>query len=337
MLRTSTTASGHLRVLAVTQGDGRFGFAETYSARTPSGQDTGWMGRFAAFRVEARDGEDPAPLIEAVADLAGRGRLDLPPMQARELVADLLVAAGVLVRRSSTVPWAHVGGRATVVLEPDGRPPAIRFTEHHGDAGRRQVEAGFEDLDRIAAYLAARHPRSVDGVGEGDRIGRFLGAFTAFAAEHEGRVEAAARLYTELGVEHEERFEWRYRLLHANRTGTGCLFSLTLLVSSIENRIAFTEFYDYEARGADAGREYGYSAVTPYDSIGRLLGHLEPRLGRAHDGPPAERLARCFEGLLATGVLGDGRAIETNRDAVLGLFTEAGVPGEPDFWFWAND
>jgi hypothetical protein len=333
VLHTSTLPDGRLRTLAITvRGDpGRLTFAEKYTGDGP-----GWMGRFTSFRVEARLDGDPAPLVEAVAGLAERGKLDLAPMGARERVADLLAAAGLLVRRDSTVPWVHLARHATLAIAPDGRPPAITFAEYGGEDGRRHVIAEYDSLDRIAGHLAGAHPESIADIPAADRIGRFVAAFTAFARTFDARAEPVAELYAALGVEAEERSERRYQLLHTNRAGTGCLFTLTLLVSSIEDKISFTEFYDYGAQPGDAGREYGYSAVTPYDSLQPLTAHLQARLGLEDDGAPADRLAACFSELIAVGALGDGRAIETNRNTVGELVAAAGVPFRPDYWVWFN-
>ncbi|WP_426514128.1 hypothetical protein ACPPVO_28000 [Dactylosporangium sp. McL0621] len=329
VLHTSTTPTGHQRTLAVAVRDALV-FTEKYT-----GDGSGWMGRFTSFRAEARLDADPGPLVAAVADLAARGKLDLPPMAARERVADLLAAAGLLVRRDSTVPWVHLSRHATLTVAPDGRPPAITFAEYGGDDGRRHVVTEYDDIDRLTGHLAAAHPASIVDIAAGDRIGRFIAAFTAFADASGTHAGPVAALYEELGLEFEERFERRYRLLHTNRADTDCLFSLTLLVSSIENRISFSEFYDYGARPGDPGREYGYSVVTPYDSLEPLTADLEARLGRTPDGAPAQdRLAACFADLVARGALGDGRPIESNRDAVTELLTAAGVPAKPDFWVW---
>ncbi|WP_432971578.1 hypothetical protein [Dactylosporangium sp. CA-233914] len=333
VLHTSAMPTGHRRSVVVTVGGepARLTFAEKYT-----GDGIGWMGRFTSFRVEARLDGDPEPLVAAVADLAERGKLDLPPMGARERVADLLAAAGLLVRRASTVPWAHLTRSVTLAVEPDGRPPAITFSQHGGQEGRRQVVMEYDALDRIAEHLSGRYPQSSVDIAAGDRIGRFLAGFTAFAGDGGASVEAVSGLCAGLGVETQERFERRYPLLHTRRENTDCLFSLTLLVSSIENKISFTEFYDYGARPGDAGREYVYSAVTPYDSLEALLAHLEGSLGLAHDGLGADRLAACFRELVARGALGDGRGIEANRDIVAGWFVEAGVPYKPDVWVWFN-
>ncbi|MFI5908022.1 hypothetical protein [Dactylosporangium sp. NPDC051541] len=316
VLQTSTTASGHTRTLAIAVGGEppKLKFTEKYT-----GEGTGWMGRFTAFHVEALlDAADPAPLVAAVEDVARAGRL--PPGKARERVAGLLAATGLLVRRTSSIPWVHLDKDATLTIAPDGNPPAITFARY--GAEKRHVVIEYEHLDRLTEHLTGARALSTE-----DRIGRFVDAFAGITT-----LERVVELYTAAGVEFEERSEHRYPLLRTNRTSTDCLFTLTLLVSSIEDRISFTEFYDYGGRPGDAGREYGYSAVTSYSSLEPLLAYLRAHLGL--DEPAT--LDACFRELLARGVLGDGHAIEGNRDTVGELFTAAGVRYTPDHWVWFN-
>ncbi|HTJ31837.1 MAG TPA: hypothetical protein VL738_01270 [Dactylosporangium sp.] len=329
-LRSATVPTGQRRTLSVEIRDEappRLTFIEKYS-----GEGTGWLGRFTSFRAEAALDADPEPLVQAVAALADAGKLDLPPMGARERVADLLAAAGLIVRRQSTVPWAHLGRRATLAVSPDGRSPSVTFSQYAGDEGRFQVTTPYDGLDRIASHLATLS--TVDGPA-GDRLGRFFAAFEAFAAEDVG-AERVHEMFVAAGVESQRREERRYPLLKVHRENTDCIFTLSLLVSSIDDKISFSEFYDYMPRSGDSGREYGYSAVTPYDSLGPLTALLESRLGVAPDGALPDRLAACLREFVARGALGDGRPIEACRDQVALWYAEAGVPYRPDHWVWFN-
>ncbi|GAA3454111.1 hypothetical protein [Dactylosporangium matsuzakiense] len=316
VLHTSTTATGHTRTLAVTvSGEpAKLRFTEKYT-----GDGSGWLGRFTAFHVEARlDAADPGPLVAAVRDATVAA--PLPPGKARDRVAGLLAATGLLIRRSSSIPWVHLGRQATLAITPDGNPPAITFARY----GEQKVHVvtGYDNLDRLTEHLTGARALSTQ-----DRIGRFIAAFEPITTR-----EQVLALYEALGLEFEERSERRYPLLHANRANTDCIFTLTLLVSSIDDRIAFTEFYDYGARPGDAGREYGYSAVTPYASLQPLTGYLRAHLGLDERAG----LDACFRELVARGVLGDGRPIEANRDLVGELFSAAGVAYQPDHWVWVD-
>ncbi|WP_433064469.1 hypothetical protein [Dactylosporangium sp. CS-033363] len=324
VLHTSAGADGRVRTLAVSIEDGprRLVFTEKHV-----GDGSGWMGRFTSFRAEARLDSEPGPLVAAVAELAERGKLDLPPMGARERVADLLASAGLLVRRDSSVPWVHLAARANLVVAPDGRPPAITFAEYLAGEGKRHIVVEYDAMERITLHLAG------PSGARDDRIGRFIAAFTAAT---DGRSERVAELYRALGIEFEERFEHRYQLLSTFRANSGCAFSLTLIVSSIDDKILFREYYDYNARPGDPGREYAYSVETPFASLEALAVHLQALLGIEPEGAPADRLAACFQALVERGVLGDGQAIEANRNTVAQLFGAAGVPGKTDVWSWFN-
>ncbi|MGI5241141.1 hypothetical protein [Dactylosporangium sp. CA-139066] len=329
-LRASTVPTGQRRTLSVSVRDGspppRLMFIEKYT-----GDGTGWLGRFTSFRAEALLDGDPEPLIAAIAELAGAGKLDRPPMGARERVADLLEAAGLVVRRESTVPWLHLGRRGTLGVAPDGRRAGITFTQSAAGEARFQVVAAYDDLDAVAAHLALS---STVDVAPADRLGRFFALFEAFA-DGEVNAERVQRMLRDAGVESERRDERRYRLLHVDREHTDCIFTLTLLVSAIEDKITFTEFYDYLPRSGDAGREYGYGATTPHASLPQLTAHFAARLGREPAAGP-DGLAACFRELVDRGVLGEHQAIESNRNLVAGWFTDAGVPWRPDDWVWFN-
>lgn len=341
VLHTSTVPSGQQRTLSVTVRDGRDARTSVMFIEKYTGTGTGWLGRFTSFRVEALIPADPdgraGRLVADVSALVDSGQLDLPPEGARDRVAELMTAAGFEPLRRTTIPWVSLPGRTTLSLHPDERPPAIKFWQHGGDGDRVQVVTAYESMDRVAEHLARRFPQSTVDLMPGDRIGRFIATFTAFLAatgEADPPADRVARLYGELGVPAERRSERRHELLRTYRDNTDCAFSLTLLVSSIDDRISFTEFYDYYARPGDSGREYGYSAITPYGSLDRLVAFLEGRLGHARQGDPADRLVACFRELVDRGELSAGGAIETCRNLVGGWFTEAGVPYKPDFWVW---
>ncbi|WP_433222800.1 hypothetical protein ACQP00_24450 [Dactylosporangium sp. CS-047395] len=325
VLHTSTGTDGRVRTLTVSIHDGpsRLVFLEKYAGDGP-----GWLGRYASFRAEARLDTDPGPIVAAVADLANRGRLELPPMAARDRVAELLAAAGLPVRRSSSVPWVPLAAGVHLVVTPDGRAPQIAVTVYQPGETKRHIVVEYDALERITAHLAG------PSGAKDDRIGRFVAAFTEATG---GQIERIMGLYRALGIEFEERIEHRYQLLSTFRAGAGCTFSLTLLVSAIDDKIAFREFYDYHARAGDPGREYAYSVETPFASLEALTVHLRALLEIEPGGAPADRLAACFQALVERGVLGDGQGIEANRNAVAQLFGAAGVPGKTDVWAWFNE
>ncbi|WP_112246817.1 hypothetical protein [Kribbella monticola] len=87
----------------------------------------------------------------------------------------------------------------------------------------------------------------------------------------------------------------------------------------------------------DAGREYGYTAYSPYSSIAALTTFLERHLDHIAPGDtPEEQLVWCFTELVARGELREDRPLQFNYSQVLAWFEAAGVPAASDTWSWMN-
>ena len=309
-LSRATVPTGQERTLTVLQLGTLARFHEKYT-----GAGTGWLGSFANFWVEARL-EDLEPLVGPAPSAEGlrtfiRERIgeleDLPLLGARETVAGWFAGAGVTHRRGSSTPHIRLGASTSLSLHLGEPPWQAEFNQHTGGGQRR-----------------TRVTLPYEAVGPVDRFAREVREFDA---------DRLAAWCVEAGIPHEVRTEHRHELLRTHRGNTDCAFWLTLGISSIDDKIWFSENYEYYSRPGDSGREYAYTARTPYGSLARLVEFFEDQPGT---GDPEDRLVACFTELVSRGELRDDGLIEGNRNRVGAWFTEAGVPYVPDFWFWMN-
>lgn len=131
----------------------------------------------------------------------------------------------------------------------------------------------------------------------------------------------------------------RVTLVNVYRKSTDCIYKLILTLDAhdSEKGVSFTESYDYGPMADDPGREYGYTAYSPYSSIAKLTTYLEQRFEWvARGNEPEEQLVSCFVELVAKGELRDGRPLQFNYSQVLAWFEAAGVPAASSTWSWIS-
>ncbi|HZX07782.1 hypothetical protein, partial [Kribbella sp.] len=210
--------------------------------------------------------------------------------------------------------------------------------ESWGQDALYQLQFEYDELARLLPWLTDRAGPLDPRLGPDDALVtalRVLAERGELTPRQPMKVrDRVAGWLTEAGVEFRSYGSaWRETLLRVHRPND-CIFtlSLTLDPDARDKGITFTEFYDYGPSGDDPGREYGYSVQAPYAALDVLADTYAPGM----TGTARERLIGAFRDLVAKGVLGDGKALQANRDLVLRDFTAAGVEAVEDVWVWFN-
>lgn len=309
-------------------------------------------------------------LVKAFAELIAHGEFgdEMRPGQIRDEVMSWWTGAGIPLKPEGynrhcelvSVSRPEAGDVFMLALRFWINMPATHLSFVEGyrsqddpeDTCSYEVQTPLASLDALVAFFEQHTGIVADPAL--DPQDRLIACFQALVARGElgdalSRQENRARVaawFAQAGAQVKEiGFERRETLLRVYRTGTDCVFKLTLSIDRGDYKpgIRFTEFYDYLPRRGDEGREYAYSVHTGLSSLDRLVRFFGARLDEPastiDDTPDhhlEDRLVRHFRQLVARGELGDALPLRENRDRVTAWFHEAGAPTEPDDWSWIN-